>query len=83
MPGIAVDHAIVEIAAVAVDLAHCRVQVEQVGLHGAEHRVVIHAMLAATVLPALALVAEGVGRHDVLPFGAFGAVLLLAGLVAA
>ncbi len=40
-------------------------------------------MLAAAVLPALALVAERIGGHDVFPLGAFGTVLLLARLVTA
>ncbi|MNJ66615.1 hypothetical protein D3C77_627060 [compost metagenome] len=40
-------------------------------------------MLATAVLPALALVTEGVGGHDVFPLGTLGAVLLLAGLVTA
>ncbi|MNH24851.1 hypothetical protein D3C79_848060 [compost metagenome] len=40
-------------------------------------------MLATAVLPALALITEGIGGHDVFPLGTLGAVLLLAGLVSA
>ncbi|MNP17689.1 hypothetical protein D3C76_1101270 [compost metagenome] len=76
------DHAIVEVAAIAVHFAHGGVEVEQVGFHGTEGWVGVDTVLAPAALPALALVAERPGRHDVFPFRAFGTCLQLAGFVA-
>ena len=55
----------------------------QVGLRPTEHRVVGRAVLASALLPALPLMADHPGRHDVLPFDPLGPLGLFAGNVAA
>lgn len=63
--GLFAEHAEAEVAAVAVHLADHRDQVVQVGLRPTEHRVVGRAVLASALLPALPLMADHPGRHDV------------------
>src|SRR5690606_36835816 len=45
-------------------------QVEQIGFHGAERRIVGAAVFPSAALPALPLLTERMGRHHMLPFQA-------------
>ncbi|MCY1443567.1 hypothetical protein D9M71_599910 [compost metagenome] len=55
----------------------------QVGLGAGEDRIVGAAVVAAALLPALALVADHPGRHHMLPLDPAGALAVLARLIAA
>ncbi|MNE25609.1 hypothetical protein D3C80_1189420 [compost metagenome] len=76
-------HPVVEVAAVAIDFADGRIKIEQVGFHGPEDRIFIHAMFATAVLPTLALMTECPGGHNMFPLGALGTTLLFARFIAA
>lgn len=66
-----------------INLADARHQVVQVGFGALEHIVIARAVLAPTVLPALALVPDLPGRNNMLPLDARGAAGVLAGDITA
>src|SRR5690606_38657708 len=72
-----------EVAAVAVELADARHQVEQVGLGTAAGLVATRALRPSALLPAAPLVADESGRHQVLPLDARRPLRVLARSVAA
>ena len=80
--GFAFDHAELVVGSVAVGFANGGDQVVEVGFHELEGRVGLFAVLSATVLPALALVAEVPCRQNVFPFYPAGPVFILSGGIA-
>ena len=72
--------AVAEVVAIAIDLANRRDEIVQVTFGRLEHGVGVGTVLAATLLPALPLMTQHPGGHDVLPLDASGADRVLAGL---
>jgi hypothetical protein len=71
-----------EVRPIPVNLTDGGTKVMQIGLHPSEYRVLL-ACLTTSLLPAQALMAERLGRDDMLPFDPLSPVLALPDLVVA